>query len=125
MLVCADRLGVKRPCSACDPILRPEEQEDKDKGRWGDQYRDYWQQEDASHRFKSEEEIKAMVESMVETSKMTGGYMMCIGNTRLSMHIRANAFDPLRPFHSSTVYARMRITQAGTRDLPAGTTNGD
>jgi hypothetical protein len=25
-------------------------------------------------------EIKAMVESMVETSKMTGGYMMCIGN---------------------------------------------
>ena len=25
-------------------------------------------------------EIKAMVESMVETSKMTGGYMLCIGN---------------------------------------------
>jgi len=25
-------------------------------------------------------EIKAMVDSMVETSKMTGGYMMCIGN---------------------------------------------
>ncbi len=26
------------------------------------------------------DEIKAMVRSMVETSKMTGGYMMCIGN---------------------------------------------
>jgi uroporphyrinogen-III decarboxylase len=26
------------------------------------------------------DEIKAMVKSMVETSKMTGGYMMCIGN---------------------------------------------
>jgi uroporphyrinogen-III decarboxylase len=26
------------------------------------------------------EEIKAMVESMIETSKMTGGYVMCIGN---------------------------------------------
>jgi hypothetical protein len=26
------------------------------------------------------DEIKAMVDSMIETSKMTGGYMMCIGN---------------------------------------------
>lgn len=26
------------------------------------------------------DEIKAMVEQMVETSKMTGGYMMCVGN---------------------------------------------
>ena len=26
------------------------------------------------------EEIRAMVEQMVETAKMTGGYMMCIGN---------------------------------------------
>jgi uroporphyrinogen-III decarboxylase len=25
-------------------------------------------------------EIRAMVESMVETGKMSGGYMMCIGN---------------------------------------------
>jgi uroporphyrinogen-III decarboxylase len=25
-------------------------------------------------------EIRAMVESMVETAKMSGGYMMCIGN---------------------------------------------
>lgn len=28
----------------------------------------------------NKDEIKAMVEQMVETSKMTGGYMMCIGN---------------------------------------------
>ena len=40
-----------------DPIPRPEEQEDKGKGRWGDSYRDNWQQEDASHRFTSEEEM--------------------------------------------------------------------
>ena len=26
------------------------------------------------------EEIDAMVRTMVETSKMTGGYMMCVGN---------------------------------------------
>ncbi|MBT3296105.1 MAG: hypothetical protein HN919_01955 [Verrucomicrobia bacterium] len=42
-----------------DPIPRPEEQEDKGKGRWGDRNRDHWQQQDASHRFKSEEEMLA------------------------------------------------------------------
>jgi hypothetical protein len=26
------------------------------------------------------DEIRAMVESMVETGKMSGGYMMCMGN---------------------------------------------
>ncbi len=26
------------------------------------------------------DEIKAMVQSMIETARMTGGYMMCIGN---------------------------------------------
>ena len=30
---------------------RPEEQANQDKGRWGDAYRDHWQQEVASHRF--------------------------------------------------------------------------
>jgi hypothetical protein len=39
------------------PIRRPEEQENQGKGRWGDAYRDHWQQEDASHRFTSEEEM--------------------------------------------------------------------
>lgn len=40
-----------------DPIPRPEEQEDKSKGRWGHSYRDYWQQEEAKHFFKDREEI--------------------------------------------------------------------
>ena len=26
------------------------------------------------------DEIRAMVESMVETARMSGGYMMCVGN---------------------------------------------
>jgi len=39
-----------------DPKPRPEEQADQGKGRWGDAYRDHWQQDVASHRFKSEAE---------------------------------------------------------------------
>jgi len=42
-----------------DPIPRPEEQEDKGHGRWGTDYRDYWQQDIASHRFQSDEEALA------------------------------------------------------------------
>jgi len=34
-----------------EPKPRPEEQAKQDKGRWGDAYRDHWQQEVASHRF--------------------------------------------------------------------------
>ncbi len=40
-----------------DPKPRPEEQADQGKGRWGDAYRDYWQQEEANQRFKSEEDM--------------------------------------------------------------------
>lgn len=40
-----------------DPRPRPEEQTDHGKGRWGDSYRDYWQQEEASRRFKSLEDM--------------------------------------------------------------------
>jgi hypothetical protein len=42
-----------------DPIPRPGEQKDLGKGRWGAHNRDHWQQEDASRRFKSEEEMLA------------------------------------------------------------------
>jgi hypothetical protein len=38
-----------------DPIPRPEEQQDRGKGRWGESYRDHWQQEVASHRFADEQ----------------------------------------------------------------------
>jgi hypothetical protein len=40
-----------------DPKPRPEEQDDKSKGRWGDSYRDHWQQEEAGLRFKTQEEM--------------------------------------------------------------------
>jgi len=40
-----------------DPKPRPEQMGDKSKGRWGDSYRDHWQQEEAGHRFKSQEEM--------------------------------------------------------------------
>jgi len=40
-----------------DPKPRPEQQGDKSKGRWGDSYRDHWQQDVAGHRFKSREEM--------------------------------------------------------------------
>ena len=42
-----------------EPILRLEEQTDQGKGRWGASYRDYWQQEEASKRFSSQEEMLA------------------------------------------------------------------
>ncbi len=35
------------------PRIRPENQADKSHGRWGDSYRDHWQQDEASSRFKS------------------------------------------------------------------------
>ncbi|MBN2713253.1 MAG: hypothetical protein JXR97_12605 [Planctomycetes bacterium] len=39
------------------PKIRPENQKDKSHGRWGDSYRDHWQQEEASHRFKDLDEM--------------------------------------------------------------------
>jgi hypothetical protein len=49
------QLGLAIP-ETDDPKPRPEERSDRSKGRWGDAYRDHWQQEVASSRFKSEEE---------------------------------------------------------------------
>lgn len=40
-----------------EPKIRPEDQEDQGHGRWGDAYRDHWQQEEASHRFTSIDEM--------------------------------------------------------------------
>lgn len=40
-----------------DPIPRPEEQKDLGHGRWGEAYREYWQQDIASHRFADDEDI--------------------------------------------------------------------
>jgi len=40
-----------------DPRVRPELQANQSKGRWGDAYRDHWQQEVANHRFPDAEAI--------------------------------------------------------------------
>jgi hypothetical protein len=40
-----------------EPIPRPETQTDQSKGRWGDSYRDHWQQDIASRRFSSLEDM--------------------------------------------------------------------
>ena len=40
-----------------DPKPRPEAQADRGKGRWGDSYRDFWQQEEASRRFESHDDM--------------------------------------------------------------------
>ena len=61
-----------------EPHLRPEEQEDKGKGRWGADNRDHWQQQDASHRFSSEEEMLAF--SPLEQADFTGWNVVVDGD---------------------------------------------
>lgn len=51
------QLGVGIPASD-EPKVRPEDQPDKSHGRWGDAYRDHWQQEEASRRFKNLDEMR-------------------------------------------------------------------
>ena len=40
-----------------EPVARLDTQQDRGKGRWGSEYRDYWQQEEAGRRFASHEEM--------------------------------------------------------------------
>ncbi len=63
-----------------DPKRRPETQSDQSKGRWGDSFRDYWQQEDASHRFKSEEEMLRF--SPLAQGDFTGWHVVVDGDFR-------------------------------------------
>ena len=53
-----------------EPKVRPEAQSDKSKGRWGDSYREDWQQEVASHRFKSLDDMLKF--SPLEQADFTG-----------------------------------------------------
>ncbi len=50
------QLGLPVPATD-EPKPRPEQQDDKGKGRWGDSNRDYWQQDVAGHRFKSTDDM--------------------------------------------------------------------
>jgi hypothetical protein len=60
-------LGVPRTDA---PKPRPEQQKDKSKGRWGDSYRDHWQQEEAGRRFKTREDMLRF--SPLEQGDFTG-----------------------------------------------------
>lgn len=50
------QLGLSVP-EKDEPKTRPDQQEDRGKGRWGDSYRDHWQQEEAAVRFASHEDM--------------------------------------------------------------------
>ncbi len=62
------------------PKLRPEQQADKGMGRWGDSNRDYWQQHDASSRFKSLEDMLAF--SPLEQGDFTDWHVVVDGDFR-------------------------------------------
>lgn len=61
-----------------DPIPRPEDQEDKGKGRWGAHNRNHWQQEEAGHRFNSIEECLAF--SPLEQADFSGWNVVVDGD---------------------------------------------
>jgi hypothetical protein len=63
-----------------DPKPRPERQDDQGKGRWGDYYRDYWQQEEAAGRFKTREEMLGF--SPLEQGDFTGWHVVVDGDFR-------------------------------------------
>ena len=62
------------------PVPRLEEQEDQGWGRWGDSYRDNWQQHVASHRFQSQEEMLKF--SPLEQGDFTGWNVVVDGDYR-------------------------------------------
>ena len=61
-----------------DPKPRPEEQKDLGKGRWGDSYRDHWQQDIASHRFPDYETMLRF--SPLEQGDFTGWQVVVDGD---------------------------------------------
>ena len=61
-----------------NPIPRLEEQEDKGRGRWGANYRDHWQQLDASHRFNDLDEMLAF--SPLEQGDFSGWNVVVDGD---------------------------------------------
>ena len=63
-----------------DPIPRPEQQNDRGKGRWGDAYRDHWQQEEAANRFSSYDEMLSF--SPLEQGDFTGWHVVVDGDYR-------------------------------------------
>ncbi len=62
------------------PKIRPEQQNDKSHGRWGDSHRTHWQQDVASHRFKSLEEMLRF--SPLKQGDFTGWNVVVDGDFR-------------------------------------------
>jgi hypothetical protein len=60
------------------PIPRPEEQENRGKGRWGAQNRDHWQQEEAGRRFRNFDEMLAF--SPLEQGDFSGWHVVVDGD---------------------------------------------
>ena len=60
------------------PKIRPESQSDQSHGRWGDSYRDNWQQDEASSRFKSIDEMLRF--SPLEQGDFTGWNVVVDGD---------------------------------------------
>ena len=73
------QLGLPIPTTD-EPKPCPEQQVDKGKGRWGDSNRDYWQQEEASHRFSSPEEMLAF--RPLQQGDFTGWHVVEDGDFR-------------------------------------------
>lgn len=71
------QLGLAIP-ETDDPKPRPEEQADPGKGRWGDSNRAYWQQEVASSRFRTEEEMLSF--SPLDQADFTGWHVVVDGD---------------------------------------------
>ncbi|MCK5806547.1 MAG: hypothetical protein KAI66_27200, partial [Lentisphaeria bacterium] len=63
-----------------EPKVRPEDQADQSKGRWGDSLRNYWQQDVASQRFGSMEEMLRF--SPLEQGDFTGWNVVVDGDFR-------------------------------------------
>ena len=63
-----------------DSKPRPEEQDDQGKGRWGDSYRDHWQQEEAGQRFKTQEDMLHF--SPLEQGDFSGWHVVEDGDFR-------------------------------------------
>lgn len=71
------QLGLAIP-KTDQPRPRPEQQEDTGKGRWGDQFRAHWQQDLASRRFASREEMLRF--SPLEQADYTGWQVVVDGD---------------------------------------------
>lgn len=70
-------LGIPR---TDDPKPKPEEQADQGKGRWGDSYRDHWQQEEAGQRFQKQEDMLRF--SPLEQGDFSGWRVVVDGDFR-------------------------------------------